>query len=330
MERPPCGTNIKGGCVMSLILQCKIYIGKYVFNHVNQVKIDSGRSTIVDTAIIRLPQKYNGKYLAEYINVGDEVEIRLGYHPDMKLEFKGYVSEIKPNIPVEIICQDGMYKLKQIKPKAINHTGTLKRLLEILIPGSNIEVPNVKLVDFAVDGKGSVAFALQKIKKAYGLDVYFRDSILFVGLPLSDSKAINVGKVVYSLHKNVINPQLNYRKVEDIKLKIKAISILPDNTKLTITTGDEDGALRTLHFYNLTTTAELQVQAEETLKHLKYTGFEGSLLAFGAPYCIHGQVAVIEDPRFNFRKGNHFITRTVTTFGTGGFRRRIFLGRKAS
>jgi len=285
---------------------------------------------LVDTAIIRLPQKYNGEYLASKINTGDQVEIHLGYHPDMILEFTGYVSEIRPNIPVEILCQDSMYKLKQQKPSPVNHTGTLKSLLQILVPGINAEVPDINLKNFKVDGKGSVAYALKKIKESYGLDVYFRGDTLFAGLPLSDSAAVNADKVVYNLQKNVINPRLNYRKVGDVKLKIKAISLLPNNTKLEATTGDEDGALKTLHFYNLSTKAELLVQAEETLKHLKYDGFEGSLLGFGAPYCIHGQVAAIEDPRFESRKGNHFINRTVTSFGTGGFRRRIFLGRRAS
>jgi len=315
---------------MSLILQCKIYLGKYVFYHVNNVSIDSSRATMGDTAVIRFPQKYNGEYLASKIGPGDEVEIYLGYEPELVLEFKGYVSEVRPNIPVEIHCQDAMYKLKQIKPRPINHTGTLKSLLNQLVPGSDIEVPEINLKDFKVDGKGSVAHALQKLKEAYGIDIYFRGSTLFAGMPFTDSAALKADKVVYNLQKNVINPQLNYRKLKDVKLKIKAISILPNNTRIEVSTGDEDGALKTLHFYNLTTEGELKVQADETLKHLKYDGFEGSLLAFGAPYCMHGQVAAIVDPRFDYRKGNHFITRTVVTFGEGGFRRQVYIGRKAS
>ncbi|MDP2723209.1 MAG: hypothetical protein Q8O72_10660 [Bacteroidales bacterium] len=313
-----------------LILQCKINIGKYVFNHVNLVTIDSSRANLSDTAVIKLPQKYAGKYLASEINTGDAVEIYLGYKPEMKLEFTGYVSEVNPNIQVEIKCEDSMYKLKQTKPTPLNYTGDLKGLLTRLVPGSTIEVPDMKLTNFKVDGKGSVAYVLQKLKEGFGLDIYFRGTTLFAGLPLTDSKAIADPHVVYNLEKNVINPQLNFRKEADVKLKVKAISILPNNTRLEVETGDADGALRTLHFYNLTTTAELMVQAEQTLKSLKYEGFEGSLMAFGAPYCEHGQIASIVDPRFDSRKGNHYIDRVVVSFGEQGFRRRVFLGRRAS
>lgn len=313
-----------------LVLSCKINIGRYTFSHVNHVKIDSGRSSLDDKAIIRLPQKYDGQYLASVINQGDPVEIYLGYDGEMKLEFTGYVTTVNPNIPVEIVCIDAMYQLKREKPTAATKTGTLKEVIEYLVPGVEAEVPVINLKDFKIDGKGSVAYALTKLKQNYGLDVYYRGSKLFVGLAYTDSQAVNSETVYYNLQKNVINPQLNFRKIADVKIKVKAISILPDNTKIEAESGDADGALKTIHYYNLTTKAELQQQADETLKHLKYEGFEGSITTFGVPFCTHGQVADITDPRFDTRKGRHFIEKVVTTFGTGGFRRQVYLGKKAS
>ena len=313
------------------ILQCEITIGKYIFKHVAEAKITSSRTALSAIATIKLPQKYDGKYLAAYIQPGDKVEIKLGYKPELKTEFTGYVVEVNPNIPVEIKCEDEMYNLKRKHPKAkVWSSTTLKKVLEYMVPGSRIEVPDINLTNFKLDGKGSVAYALKKIKTAYGLDVYYRGNKLFAGLAYTDSEAIKAGTVVYNLQKNVINPRLNWRKVADVRIKVKAISILPDNKTLTYTAGDEDGALITRHFYNLTTEAELKVQAEQTLKHNKYNGFEGSLLAFGKPYCIHGQVADIIDPRFNKRNGKNFIDKVITTFGTQGFRREAFIGRKAS
>jgi hypothetical protein len=314
-----------------LVLQCKIYIGKYVFNHVNQVKIDSSRTSLSDTAVIRLPQKYKSQYLASEINPGDKVEIWLGYKPVLKKEFEGYITEVKPNIPIEIHSEDEMYQLKRSKPQAKSWTETtLEQVVKYLVPDADIEVPKINFKKFKLDGKGSKAHALQKIKDVYGLDIYFREGVLFAGLAYTDTQAINAGTVNYNLRENVINQQLNYRKVSDVRIKVKAISILEDNTRLEVTTGDEDGALKTIHFYNLTTEGELLTQAEESLKYMKYEGFEGSLMAFGEPYCIHGQVANIIDPKFEARKGNHFIDRVITTFGTEGFRRQVYLGRKAS
>ena len=313
------------------ILKCEITIGKYIFRHVADVKINQSRTSLVQTATIKLPQRYSGEYLASVINPGDAVVVKLGYDPDLRTEFTGYVLEVNPNLPVEISCEDEMYNLKRKKPTAKTFdSATLKDVLNYMVPGSRLEVPDVKLTNFKLDGKGSIAFALKKIKEAYGLDIYYRGDTLFAGLAYTDSEAISAGDVNYNLQMNVINPKLNFRKVEDVRLKIKAISILPDNTKLQAEVGDDDGALVTMHFYNLTTKAELKVQAENKLKHSQYSGFEGSLLTFGIPYCIFGQVANIVDPRFDSRKGRHFIDKTITTFGTQGFRREVFIGRKAS
>jgi hypothetical protein len=312
------------------VLQCEITIGKYVFHHVAEVKITASRTALSTLATIKLPQKYSGQYLAAVIQPGDEVEIKLGYKPALKTEFTGYVVEVNPNIPVEIKCEDEMYQLKRKHPKAKTFaSATLKEVLAYMVPGSRLEVPVVNLTNFKLDGKGSIAYALKKIKEAYGLDIYYRGKTLFAGLAYTDTEAIKAGDVVYNLQKNVINPKLNWRKVADVRLKVKAISILPDNTKLEYTAGDDDGALITRHYYNLTSEAELKVQAEQTLKHNQYAGFEGSILTFGRPYCIFGQVADIIDPRFKSRKGRHFIDKTIVTFGTQGFRREVFLGRKA-
>ncbi len=313
------------------VLQCEITIGEYIFRHVAEVKITSSRTALSVITTIKLPQKYDGKYLAAYIQPGDKVAIKLGYKPELKTEFTGYVVEVNPNIPVEIKCEDEMYNLKRRHPKAKTFvSATLKDVLAYMVPGARLEVPVINLTNFKLDGKGSVAYALKKIKEAYGLDIYYRNGKLFAGLAYTDSEAIKAGTVIYNLQKNVINPRLNWRKVSDVRLKVKAISILPDNKTLTYTAGDEDGALITRHFYNLTTEAELKVQAEQTLKHNKYNGFEGSLLAFGRPFSVHGQVAEIIDPRFDSRKGRHFIDKTIVTFGTQGFRREVFIGRKAS
>jgi len=314
------------------VLQCEIVIGDFIFHHVAEVKITSSRTALSVIATIKLPQKYNSKYLAEYIHPGDPVTVKLGYKPDkLKTEFTGYVVEVNPNIPVEIKCEDEMYTLKRKHPQAKTFpSATLKEVINYMVPGSRLEVPVINLTNFKLDGKGSVAYALKKIKQTYGLDIYYRNGKLFAGLAYTDSDAIKAGTVVFNLQKNVINPRLNWRKVADVRLKVKAISILPDNKTLTYTAGDDDGALITRHFYNLTTEAELKVQAEQTLKLNKFNGFEGSLLTFGKPFCIHGQVAEIIDPRFESRNGKNFIDKVITTFGTRGFRREVYLGRKAS
>ncbi len=310
-------------------LTAKIYIGKYEFNHVHEMVIKHDRKKITGTAVIKMPQKYD-KYLPEVINAGDQVEIWLGYDGNLIKEFSGYVSNVKPNIPVEIICEDTMYQLKRKKPTSQAYSGTLKGLIESLAPGIKCEVPVINLSGFKIEGKGSIAYALQKIKDAFHIDIYYRDDVLFAGLPFTDPKVVNTDPVLYDLDKNVIRPSLNYRSLGDVKLRIKAISMLPNNTKIQAEVGDPGGSLKTQHFYGIETEAELKVLANSKLSELKYEGFEGSITTFGIPYIEHGHIAKIEDSRFNNRSGSYFVDRIVVRFGINGFRRDVFLGRRAS
>src|SRR5690606_38149178 len=129
---------------------------------------------------------------------------------------------------------------------------------------------------FALD-KVNGLFALQQIKDSYNLTVYFRNKELYAGLAYGQQ----FGEVNYSLTHNVIDHDLTYRNEEDVLLKVKAVGIKRDNTKTDVEVGDVDGDLRTLHFYEVESTAELKRLAQEELQKLKYTGFEGSLNTFG-------------------------------------------------
>jgi hypothetical protein len=319
-----------------MIAQCEIIIDKYIFRHAQAIEIDSSRTSLGDTATITLPHKYyvtdeKDEYLANILKPGMEVLIKLGYKPDLQLEFTGFVASVSPDSPVKIQCEDAMYKLKRSRPSPKSWPSTtLKDVITYLVPGAKIEVPAINLTNFKVDGKGSVAYALNKIKQAYGLDIYFRNGKLFAGLAYSDPDAIAAGTVYYNMEKNVIESRLNYRSIADVRFKIKAISVLPNNTRIEATAGDEDGALQTFHFYNITTTGELQILANESLGKLQYDGYEGDLLTFGQPMAAHGQVAHLTDNRYGTRTGQNFIDRVVTTFGENGFRRQVHLGRRAA
>ena len=106
--------------------------------------------------------------------------------------------------------------------------------------------------------------------------------------------------------------------------------MLPDNTKLTIETGDNDGELRTLTFYNITKESELTARADAELDRLKYDGYFGSLTIFGESFIKHQHVVQIFDDKFPERKGEYFVKGHNVTFGQSGFRRKIELGIKST
>lgn len=316
---------------MSLVLDCKIVIGKYVFNGVSEVKIVNSRKQLGNTATIRLPNRWRGEFLCNVIKGGDPVSIKLGYNGKLREEFTGYVRDVAFNTPVEISCEDKFYSLKRIKPtKASFPSTTLKSVLAYLAPGiTPVDVPDITLNNFVVYGDKSVYSALQQLRDAYGLELYFTNGSLFAGVPLTASNSAGSKLVKYDLEKNVIDPKLNYQRKEDVRIRIKATSITHDNKVIVEEVGDDSASTTmTLHFYDITVKAELRRQAEEKLKVMKFDGFRGAITTFGLPYAEPGMIAQIIDNRFDgARSGKYFIDAVTTTFGVGGFRREVTIGR---
>ncbi|MCX6232439.1 MAG: hypothetical protein NTZ33_12960 [Bacteroidetes bacterium] len=318
---------------MSYVLRCKIEIGAYIFTSVNNVRIEKSRKTIGDTATITMPARFSDKFLANVLKNGDVVKIELQYqnYPS-HVEFQGYISEINPGRPVVIRCEDEMYKLKRKKPETKSFQSVkLKDVLHYLVPECVTQCPDITLSPFYIKKDSSIAFALQKLKDEYGLDVYFRNNTLFAGIPYTDPAIVNTDAVIYNMDLNVKpNPPLTFKVADSVRMKVKAISILPSNQKLETEVGDQDGSVITLHFYNIKTKDELKKQAEEKLKTMKFDGFSGNIVSMGLPYIEHGYTAKIIDNRdANSRSGYYFADAVNTTFGISGFSREVFLGRRA-
>ena len=108
---------------------------------------------------------------------------------------------------------------------------------------------------------------------------------------------------------------MQFRKAEDIKIKVRAIGIKKDNTRIEVEVGDADGDLRTLHYYEVDKT-DLTKYANEKIERLKYTGFSGSFKTFGEPSVTKGDVATIIDPDYSDERNGSYLIKSVTkTFG---------------
>jgi hypothetical protein len=308
-------------------LTCKIIIGDYQFDFVNEVEIVSTWQRLTDTCTIKLPRRiaWKDKKLRDLIKRGDKVEVWLGWDFEDKLEFRGYVSEIGSKIPTEIKCEDGMWPLKQTNVTKAWRSVSLKTMLREILPAS-VELVTVgaELGPFRIS-KVSVAKVLEKLRELYGFCAFFRQGVLYVGFPYSLTKE---ERRVYQFEKNIISDNLVYRREDDVKLKVRAISIQPNGTKIEKEFGDPDGEERTLHFYHLSE-GQLKASAEEEMKRLRYTGYRGSFEAFGQPECLHGDVAVISGGEYPERAGEYLVDKVTTRFGLNGFKREIELGKKA-
>lgn len=321
---------------MAFSLNCRITIGNVVLRAVNSLEIistwrelsDTCKMTLPNRGVIRSSQDDKEVAVDKIIKVGDPVRVELGYNGDSNTEFVGYVSNIKPGTPVEIECEDEVYQLKRsgLITKSYPNT-TLKALLAELVPGTKFaSLPNVAIENYLIEN-ATKAQVLQELRERYGLSIYYRLGKLFAGLPFSER--IQRGQRLV-IHKNVIEEDLEYRKSEDVRLKVKVISVQPDNKKVEYEIGDKDGEQRTLHFYNIQDKTTLLSLAKAELEKYKFTGYRGKVKTFGIPYLEHSEEVTLEDSRFAERTGRYLIEKVVTSFGNEGFRRDVELGIKVS
>lgn len=337
---------------MAYRLDCEIVIGRFVFRAVHKVQIESTWRSIASTCEIALPNlkgmiaKTSERVeLERVIKTGDKVQVKLGYNGKLNTEFAGYVQEISPKIPFVIRCEDEAYQLKRGNAISRVFNGSLKVLLREVFKGVVLvdNLPDITLSNFVID-KATPFQVLEKLKEL-GLVAYYKApqppkggqglvnaASLFVGLPFTDMASSKIKRVRYDLAQNLVmgGIDLVYRKKEDVKLKAKATSILPNNQKIEIEVGDKEGEERSLFFRNISDKKVLKTMAESALQKLKYEGYKGSFQTYGTPYIQHSWVAELNDSAYPERSGRYLVNEVKTEFGVSGFRREIDLGIKVN
>lgn len=331
-----------------LVLTSDITIGNANFNFVNDIEIVSSWENLTDTARIVLPNNVRPKdrngEVSYDITAGDNslwkrgqpVELNLGYDGNNANIFSGVITKITPRKPLEFLCEDKMFILKQTTIDKFSKSGvTLKSLLSEIMPLANIgfETENITLGKFIIS-KASIAEVLDYLRKKFGLYSYFLpNGNLYVGFAyrIASIDEIATGQLTeFEFQKNIIDDSnLEYTRDDDVNLKVTAINIKPNNTRKSITVGDSLGENRVLHFYDVTD-GELKRLATEALEKLKYEGFLGSFLTFLQPTVRQGNAVKMIDPLIPDRNGVYLVRKVVTRFGMGGGRQEITLDRKIS
>jgi len=150
-----------------------------------------------------------------------------------------------------------------------------------------------------------------------------------------------LGEVNYHFQKNAIMGDLAFRRQEDIRVRIKAISVMPNNKKISVEVGDgsvdengngkfADADQVTVHYYNKTKD-ELKVLAKEAINRIKYDGYRGAFKSKWLPFAIHSMVANLMNDRYPERAGSYFIDSVNTSYGPDdGIDRELELGRSAT
>lgn len=318
------------------ILEAKVEIGDFIFNAVNEIVITKSVEDMADTAIIKLPARFkvkqNGeqKYTENAIKVGDPVKITLGYEGKYSgVEFTGYVKKINPKIPLEIHCEDAIWLLRR---KSITKTWektTMKEILEEVVKDTPVQlaesVDDVELNKWIITNANG-AQVLESLKKDLLMSVFITDEgKLYCGL----QQLTNIGETaVYNLNFNVVENNLEFKSKEDRRIKIKYTYIDKENKRQSVEVGDTDGEQREYHTSVISDMKKLEEMANAELEKLKYDGFDGDVKSFLIPFATRGMKAKFIDSEHPDREGDYFIKKVVTSFGTGGARRTVTIGKR--
>jgi hypothetical protein len=327
--------------MLTLICNIKIFNQKQAkqvsVNYVNDIKINSSIRNLTDTAVVSLPVRifYKDKPILDFIDKGNEIEIKLGYSQyGLELVFAGYITKIVKSEVLELQCENEMYRLKfvTVKPeifKKFNFKTFFKQYL------NDIEIEQTGDIDFGsmdIKTEMTMAQALDEIMKIYTfLNCYFIGKKLVVAMlttPFAEKepKFLKIGT-------NTISDTLEYTAKEDVKISIKATSILKDNSKLEVIVPTEakdgKGDYEQRHFYapECTTQEELKKFAEKKLEEYKVDKITGNVTIFGIPFIEKtDNVIIYDNEREEIDNKNFFVDAVNYKFGVNGYRQEITLG----
>lgn len=310
------------------ITKSHIILGKLEFDFFNQIECELNYENLTNTCEIIMPAnlKLDRNKLRSIVKPGDAVRVELGYDGVLNRIFTGYVAGISPSVPIKFRCEDEMWNLKRTNISDHIADCTVESLLKKHFNGIPADYINASLGDVRIDNI-SKAKVLQNLKEL-GLYCFFRNERLVIGKVYDPEYAKHVKFHLSGEKCNIESSDLEYRRAEDVKLQVTAVSLKPDGSRLEYKLGDPDGEKRTLNYYNLTLT-DLQDAAKRDYNRLCYDGYTGSFTSFFEPFARHGDIVDLTHPDESDRTGSFYIDKVIYKSSTGGYRQTIYLGTKA-
>lgn len=311
------------------------------FDFTNDIEIESSYNQLSDTGRVTIPRNINfvddkgepindvAKGENAVFKRGDSVRIQMGYNHELVERFNGVIATVSNKFPIEIGLDDEMWHLKQNSFTFTMDNPTLDELLKKVIPdGVEYKVTKQQTIgEFRVTD-GSTAVVLDELRKKHRVFSWFRGGVLYIGLSyVPDLQK----RHKFTIHDDVIDADsLKWVNAFDRKIKVKAVSIQDDNSKVEATAGDADGQLRTLHFNGIDDENELLKIAESHVDEYKFDGFDGSFETFGHQFVEHGDIVELTNPKIPEQNGSYIVEKVVTTCGMGGIRQSISIKQQTS
>lgn len=324
-------------CDSLITITSELFPEPLVVPYVEMVKVVRDRKTIEEKCVIDIPYIKQLFQDISPVEAGAQIKVQIGYLNELQTEFEGVVTRRSGYSTISLECESSLtYEMKRtrVKPKSWKSV-KLKEVLEYIYPGIETNVFDTTLENMRIEDTTQFG-ALTQIKGPYGLDIFARGQTVTACIPYADQTAIDAGNVVHDFQRNCVrvNRALEYKQADDVRIRYKGVSKYKDSDGKTQShlyeAGDPDGGVHTLHFYGKSET-ELKELVDERLKEVKYDGLRGWYWSFYKPQLMINQIVELIDARKPEYNGRYFIDKTETYFNsTLGFKRRNFLGRKAS
>ena len=292
---------------------------------VSSVEITRDTEKLTDECKVTLPKRIKWDGEAQIpVKRGDSIKVWTGYGDDIELAFSGYVRSVGIKTPIVLTCEDEMFKLKQM---AATKKAYKNANLETLLKDQGLDSVKVfgeqNLGQFRVTD-ATVAALLGRLQDS-GIRSFYRyedgKPVLYCGVLFERETQPSQ---VFATGVNIINDsRLEQHLAANIRLCIKAVSIMPNNKKIKVEVGDKDGEKRTIHTYNKTE-SELKAWAEQEIKRLKVDGLTGGFTTFG--YRLVDKLDAIGIKIDGNKMGVYQVKKNVIKYGSGGYRQEITLG----
>lgn len=292
---------------------------------VSSVEITRDTEKLTDECKVTLPKRIKWDGEAQIpVKRGDSIKVWTGYGDDIELAFSGYVRSVGIKTPIVLTCEDEMFKLKQM---AATKKAYKNANLETLLKDQGLDSVKVfgeqNLGQFRVTDD-TVAALLGRLQDS-GIRSFYRyedgKPVLYCGVLFERETQPSQ---VFATGVNIINDsRLEQHLAANIRLCIKAVSIMPNNKKIKVEVGDKDGEKRTIHTYNKTE-SELKAWAEQEIKRLKVDGLTGGFTTFG--YRLVDKLDAIGIKIDGNKMGVYQVKKNVIKYGSGGYRQEITLG----
>ena len=313
-----------------LVLNCKVVITgerKWEITTVKNIRIERNIDTLVDWCEIEIPSKtrWDSERKCPF-KYGDIIKVYLGYGEETELAFDGSILRISQINSLKLTCGDRGASTAYLK---LPQTGTIiindfkNYILEItgekeVINDESIKINKIQIFDTSVGALLSKLYSDYNIRSGFVL----RESkpMFYVGrIKNEDIKA------VYDVERNVIkNEMYKYREVAQ-GYDLECISINRKNEQI-----KESGYFGippykkvTYKYYNLTT-KELKDEYNRLLKEFYWRNYAGTITVFGGR--LVEKYDLIGIKKNGEKIGIYEVEKNVITFGTTGYRQKIWIG----